>query len=212
MLSLDGSTLEVADTAPNVKAFGRPGASRGTTASPQLRFVSLVEHGTQVLVGSQLGRYRDGETTLARNVVPALGRGMLCLADRQFFGWPLWQQAAHTGADLLWRVKKNARLPCLTRWPDGSYRSVIYPSERDRRHGTHGLAVRVIEYTVAGVAEAEDRYRLVTTDLANQVVVFDNEDVTKVGGERLTFGFANGGDRHINVLLRMMNSHRRGQQ
>ncbi len=163
LLSLDGSTLDVADTIGNVKGFGRPGASRGTTAYPQLRFVSLVENGTHVLVGSQLGRYRDGETTLARNVVPALGRGMLCLADRQFFGWPLWQQAAATGADLLWRVKKNARLPCLTRWPDGSYRSVIYPSARDRRHGTHGVAVRVIEYTLAGVAEAEDRYRLVTT-------------------------------------------------
>ncbi len=163
LLSLDGSTLDVADTTGNVKGFGRPGASRGTTAYPQLRFVSLVEHGTHVLVGSQLGRYRDGETALARNVVPALVRGMLCLADRQFFGWTLWQQAADTGADLLWRVKKNARLPCLTRLPDGSYLSVIYPSERDRRHGTHGVAVRVIEYTLAGVAAAEDLYRLVTT-------------------------------------------------
>ena len=163
LLSLDGSTLDVADTTGNVKGFGRPGASRGTTAYPQLRFVSLVENGTHVLVGSQLGPYREGETTLARKVVPALGHGMLCLADRQFFGGTLWRQAAHTGADLLWRVKKNARLPCRKRWPDGSYLSVIYPSERDRRHGTHGLDVRVIEYTVAGVAEAEDLYRLVTT-------------------------------------------------
>lgn len=163
LLSLDGSTLDVADTAGNVKGFGRPGASRGTTAYPQLRFVSLVENGTHVLVGSQLGRYRDGETTLATKVVAALGPGMLCLADRQFFGWDLWAQARGTGADLLWRVKKNIRLPCLERWPDGSYRSVIYPSERHRRHGTNGVAVRVIEYTLAGVAEAEDLYRLVTT-------------------------------------------------
>jgi len=163
LLSLDGSTLDVADTAGNVKGFGRPGASRGTTAYPQLRFVSLVENGTHVLVGSQLGRYRDGETTLATKVVAALGPGMLCLADRQFFGWNLWAQARGTGADLLWRVKKNARLPCLKRWPDGSYRSVIYASERNRRHGTHGLAVRVIEYTLAGVTEAENLYRLVTT-------------------------------------------------
>jgi len=163
LLSLDGSTLDVADTAGNVKEFGRPGASRGTTAYPQLRFVSLVENGTHVLVGSQLGRYRDGETTLATKVVAALGPGMLCLADRLFFGWDLWAQARGTGADLLWRVKKNARLPCLKRWPDGSYRSVIYASERNRRHGTHGLTVRVIEYTLAGVTEAEDLYRLVTT-------------------------------------------------
>jgi hypothetical protein len=163
LLSLDGSTLDVADTAGNVKGFGRPGASRGTTAYPQLRFVSLVENGTHVLVGSQLGRYGDGETTLATKVVAALGPGMLCLADRQFFGWDLWAQARSTGADLLWRVKKNTRLPCLKRWPDGSYVSVIYPSERDRRHGAHGVAVRVIEYTLAGVAEAEALYRLVTT-------------------------------------------------
>ncbi|MEE8538578.1 MAG: IS4 family transposase [Woeseiaceae bacterium] len=163
LLSLDGSTLDVADTDGNVTGFGRPGASRGTTAYPQLRFVSLVENGTHVLVGSQLGRYADGETTLARKVVTALGPEMMCLADRQFFGWQLWQQAAHTGADLLWRVKQNTRLPCRKRLPDGSYLSVIYPSERDRRHGTHGMAVRVIEYTVAGVAKAEDLYRLVTT-------------------------------------------------
>lgn len=165
LVSLDGTTLDVADTRTNVQAFGRPGASRGTAAYPQLRFVSLVENGTHVLWGSQLGGYRDSETTLARQVVGALGAGMLCLADRQFFGTALWQQARATGADLLWRVKKNLRLPCRQRLVDGSYLSVIYPSERDRRHDTTGLVVRVIEYTLAGIADAEDRYRVVTSIL-----------------------------------------------
>lgn len=165
LMSLDGSTLDVADTADNAKAFGRPGASRGTAAYPQLRFVSLVENGTHVLVGSQLGGYRDGETTLARQVVGTLGAGMLCLADRQFFAYGLWQQARTTGADLLWRVKKNMRLPCRQRLADGSYLSVVYPSARDRRHDTAGVTVRVIEYTLAGVVDAEDRYRVVTSIL-----------------------------------------------
>ena len=40
---------------------------------------------------------------------------MLCLADRQFFGFALWQQACATGAALLWRIKKNIRLPCAKR-------------------------------------------------------------------------------------------------
>ena len=151
LVSLDGSTLDVADTADNVKAFGRPGASRGTAAYPQLRFVSLVENGTHVLVGSRPGGYRDGETTLARTVVGTLSAGMLCLADRQFFAYGLWQQARGTGADLLWRVKKNTRLPCRQPLADGSYLSVVYPSERDRRHDTYGVIVRVIEYTLAGV-------------------------------------------------------------
>src|ERR1700728_2037860 len=34
LVSLDGSTLEVADENPNEEAFGRPGASRGASAYP----------------------------------------------------------------------------------------------------------------------------------------------------------------------------------
>src|ERR1700758_1596924 len=54
LVSLDGSTFDVADERANVDAFGRPGASRGSTAYPQIRFVSLVENGTHVLFGSQM--------------------------------------------------------------------------------------------------------------------------------------------------------------
>jgi len=71
---------------------------------------------------------------------------MLCLADRNFFGYALWKQARATGADLLWRVTKIMRLACETRLPDGSYLSRIYPSERDWRHKTNGIVVRVIDY------------------------------------------------------------------
>src|SRR5206468_12141092 len=94
LVSVDGSTLEVADEAANDEAFGRPGASRGESAFPQLRFVALVENGTHVLFGARLGGFGEGETTLARAALPALRPGMLCLADRQIFGHALWQEAA----------------------------------------------------------------------------------------------------------------------
>jgi hypothetical protein len=55
LVSLDGSCLDVADTAENGAAFGRPCASRGESAFPQLRFVALVENGTHVLFGARLG-------------------------------------------------------------------------------------------------------------------------------------------------------------
>ncbi|MCX6623183.1 MAG: IS4 family transposase, partial [Acidobacteria bacterium] len=165
LVSLDGSTLDVADEEANEKAFGRPGASRGSCAYPQIRFVSLVENGTHVLFGSKMEAYATGETTLAKSVIPRLGKGMLCLADRNFFGLALWQQAQATGAELLWRVKKNMRLACEKRLPDGSYLSRIYPSERDWRHKSNGIVVRVIDYELAGVADAEPIYRLVTTIL-----------------------------------------------
>ena len=41
LVSLDGSTLDVADTKENEKAFGRPAASRGKSAYPQIRFEIL---------------------------------------------------------------------------------------------------------------------------------------------------------------------------
>jgi hypothetical protein len=162
LVSLDGSCLDVADTADNA-AFGGPGASRGESAFPQLRFVALVENGTHVLFGARLGRYADGETTLARAVLAALRPGMLCLADRQFFGYALWQAAASAGADLLWRGKHNLRLPREAVLADGSYLTTIYPSDKDRRHRTGGIRVRVVEYRLAGIAEAEPLYRLLTT-------------------------------------------------
>jgi hypothetical protein len=165
LVSLDGSTLEVADEKENVQAFGRPSASRGTSAYPQIRFVSLVENGTHVLWGTRLGDYATGEITLAQEVIVSLQKGMLCLADRNFFGFALWNQARARGADLLWRVKKNLRLPVEKPLPDGSYRSRIYASEKDRRHGTDGVVVRVIDYRLEGVADAEPLYRLVTTIL-----------------------------------------------
>jgi hypothetical protein len=170
LVSLDGSTLDIADEQANEEAFGRPGVSRGNSAYPQIRFVALVENGTHVLFGSKLDAYGTGEITLAKEVLPRLRKGMLCLADRNFFGFELWKQARATGADLLWRVKKNLRLECDKRLPDGSYLSRIYSSERDWRHKTNGIVVRVIDYQLDGVADAEPIYRLVTTILDHEKV------------------------------------------
>jgi hypothetical protein len=163
VVSLDGSTLDVADEDANDAAFGRPLAQRGKSAFPQIRFVSLVENGTHVLFGTQMGSYATSEMALAKGALPWLGPGMLCLADRYFFSFEFWQQAGATGAELLWRVRKNLHLVCEQRLADGSYLSRIYPSGQDRKRNRNGVVVRVIDYRLEGVAEAEPIYRLVTT-------------------------------------------------
>ena len=89
---------------------------------------------------------------------------MLCLADRSFFGFEMWKQAAATGADLLWRARKNNLLPCEKRLPDGSYLSRIYPSPQDQRHQRNGVVVRVIEYRLA--TTIPDHERAPATELA----------------------------------------------
>ena len=165
LVSLDGSTMDVADTPENAKSFGRPGSSRGSSAYPQVRFVSLVENGTHVLFGTEMGSCSTGEITLAKCALKQFKPGMLCLTDRNFLGYQFWKQAQATGADLLWRARKNVRLEREIELADGSYLSHIYPSTRDRRKKTNGIQVRVIEYTLKGVPGAEPLYRLVTTIL-----------------------------------------------
>jgi thymidylate kinase len=127
--------------------------------------VALLENGTHVLWAAQMGSYATDELTLAKDVLPALRKGMLCLADRFFPSYKLWQAAAQTGADLLWRTRQNAHLDVEQRLPDGSYLSRIYASTSDRRNRRNGIVVRVIDYRLKDVPGAEAIYRLITTIL-----------------------------------------------
>lgn len=163
VVALDGFTLEVPDTEANRAAFARPvSPSGGEAAYPRLRGVGLVETGTHVLFGAALDSYEKGEITLAREVVPHLRPEMLCLADRYFPGYALWEQAQKTGAQLVWRVRENIRFPVEEALPDGSYLSRFYAKWNRGRPQGEGIPVRVLEYEVLG---REERIRLVTSIL-----------------------------------------------
>ena len=169
LVSMDGTSLDVADTAENVAAFGRPGSWRGegVAAYPQLRVVALAECGTHAMFAATMGACSQGETTLARDLIGSMGPGMLVLADRGFYGFGLWDQAQRTGADLLWRTKSNHRLDVDERLDDGSYLSKLYEIANYKRRG-QGMSVRVVEYNLEdrGRPHAEaTRYRLLTTIL-----------------------------------------------
>jgi len=165
IVSVDGSTLDVADTEPNERAFGRPCVARGRAGFPKIRFATLVENGTHVLFSARVGAYTVGETTLAREVLSELAGGMVCLADRGYFRYELWELARSTGAELVWRVREKLDLPCTRRLEDGSYLSRIYPSPADRKRDQNGVDVRVVEYRLDGAKDASTLYRLLTTIL-----------------------------------------------
>lgn len=162
VMAIDGSALDVPDEKSNAKYFGYPGASRGETAFPQLRFVALAECGTHVLVNAVPGVYRDSELKLAEAVIPHVDPTMLLMADRNFYGYAFWKKCTDTGGKLLFRVKTNLRLPRERELPDGSYLSTVYPTAKDRRKRQGGIEVRVIEYALDGIDRAEPVYRLVT--------------------------------------------------
>ena len=168
LVSMDGTTIDVADTPANAGVFARAGTGRGDgSAFPQVRVVALGECGTRAVIAAVMDSYAVGEVTLAKRLVAALQPGMLCLADRGFTAHPLFSAAAATGAALLWRAKNNAVLPVLETLPDGSFVSeLVATPDKYRREDV--LAVRVVEYAI----DDEGRpgaigttYRLLTTIL-----------------------------------------------
>lgn len=164
LVTIDGTLLDVADTPKNERAFHRPGVSFGSAAYPQLRIVSLLENGTHVLFGASIGGYQTGEKTLAMKVVERIPPDALCLADRGFFGYPLWCTARETGADLLWRATSNLVLPRLRELSDGSYLTKIYPSPNHRRDDRDGVWVRVVSFEL-GPRRHKESYRLLCSIL-----------------------------------------------
>lgn len=165
VVAVDGTTLEVPDTEANREEFGLPYAERGESAFPRVRITGLVETGTHVHFAAQVGPYSRGEVTMAREIVKQLKPGMLCLADRYFYGFTLWQQARARGADLVWRVRSNIRLPCEKVLKDGSFLSRIYPPREKGRPRGEGVVVRVLEYWITNDEGKKKLYRLISTIL-----------------------------------------------
>src|SRR3954449_1518170 len=162
LVSLDGTTILVPDEPELEQRFGRPSSSRGPGAFPQARLLALMESGTHAIFAAAIGRYDTSEVALTPPLLERLRPGMLCLAG--FVGFDLWQAARAPGADLLWRVRSNQRFPCHKRLPDGSFLSRLRPSSGPRRR-ERAVVVRLIEYRLDGVPDAEPLYRLITTML-----------------------------------------------
>ena len=166
LVAVDGTCLDVADTAVNEEFFGRPGVNKGErSAFPQARLLALAECGTHAVFAATIGAYRDAESTLIVDLLSALTPGMLVLADRGFFSYRLWHNASETGADLLWRVSTGSNGPSpvhVEDLPDGSWLAHLR-SAKDR-HGEPMLA-RIIDYTLDDGRDNPTVYRLVTTML-----------------------------------------------
>jgi hypothetical protein len=165
LMAVDGSCMDVADESGNAAYFGYPASSRGDSAFPQARVLCLVECGTHVVTAASIAPYETSEQAMAADLLPAkLAPDMLVMADRNFYGFKLWEQACASGAKLLWRVKSNLILEVEEALPDGSYLSTVYDS-KDRQRKS-GVKVRVIDYTLVDSATpVQDSYRLVTNIL-----------------------------------------------
>ena len=150
VVSVDGTTTDVPDSAKNAAFFGRPCNQSRDGAFPQARWLAAAESGTGSLLGAAIGRYGDGEQTLALDLLGCFGPGMLVLADRQFLSWSLARAVLATGAHILWRASASFALRPVKVLADGTYLAELKPP---RKSDGPPVTVRVIEYTVHTTAE-----------------------------------------------------------
>ncbi len=119
-----------------------------------------MECGTHAVFAAATGPLSLHEQQLIPALLGRLEPGTLLMADRGITGFELWKAASGTGADLLWRVRKNVVLPFIEAFEDGSYLSeIVATSDRGRRDPAR---IRVIEYTLGREGD-ETVYRLITT-------------------------------------------------
>jgi hypothetical protein len=167
MVAIDGTCLDLADTAANEAFFGRPGAGRGERAAfPQARVLALAECGTHAVLAAEAAPLSSSENALAGPLIErAVTAADMLLADRGFFSNALWARARATGADLLWRVKTGSRGPKpvpVRELADGSWIG------RLRLPGTDlpgPIEVRVVDYEIDDGRANPTRYRLLTSIL-----------------------------------------------
>ncbi len=167
VISVDGSTTDVPDSPPNVAFFHRPSTTGRDGAFPQVRWVAAAESGTGALAGAAFGPYTCGEQTLALDLLPCFGPGMLVLADRNFLSWSLARDVLATGAHILWRASASFTLRPLKVLRDGTCLAQLKPP---RKADGPPVTVRVIEYTVhttvaGGGGEASSEVFCLVTDL-----------------------------------------------
>jgi len=198
MLAIDGTTFDVADSDVNDDWFGRPGVNKGErSAFPQARMVAVAECGSHAILDAEIGPYTTPENTLARPLLDRLGPGVVLLADRGFCGFPLWQRAAATGADLVWRASSVMKPRHIETLSDGTWLAELKPGGNARRN-TAGVTIRVLEYSIDDGRDTSGPFRLFTT-------LVDPEEVS---AEDLAYAYAQRWE--IESVFDELKTHQRG--
>jgi hypothetical protein len=125
LMAIDGFEVDVPDTRDNAEEFGYSGSGETRSAFPKIRVVAMAECGTHAMVAAEVEGCNVSETALAERLYGRLQHDQLLTADRNFYSFEAWCQAARTGAQLLWRAPTQLRLPVMRSLEDGSYLSVI---------------------------------------------------------------------------------------
>lgn len=159
---VDGTTIRVPDTPDNEEAFGRPGASRGEAAYPQVRLVALMALRSHVVRAAEFGPYLGkgaGEQTLAEALRPSIPENSVTVFDKGFMNYgALWKlhhdaDGAPTTRHFLIRAKKNLKFKTSVDYGPGDALVEVSMSPQSRRQDPtlpEKMRLRVVCYQVKG--------------------------------------------------------------
>jgi hypothetical protein len=164
-MALDSTILNVPDTPLNVRAFGKPGCSRGQSAWPQARVVALSECATHAICDAGVWRHDFDERAAGHRLLRSVGEGTLLLWDRGFHSFDHVEATLARGSKLLGRLPSTLKPKVCRTLGDGRQLVWLQPADYWRRKGGERILVRLIRYTLEDPNRAGHRieHRLITS-------------------------------------------------
>jgi hypothetical protein len=108
----DGTTLTLADTKANQKAFPQPSSQKEGLGFPLMRLVALLSLATGAVTGLAYGRYQGkqtGELALVHGLLARLHQGDILVADRYYCAYVLLALLRGRDIDALVRLHGNRK-------------------------------------------------------------------------------------------------------
>jgi Insertion element 4 transposase N-terminal/Transposase DDE domain len=137
LYGIDGTTLRVPDSLQNWEAFGGQcgNGTRGGSAYPQVRLVTLMTLRSHLLANTYFGPYGTGETTYADGFWAEMPDHSLMIGDRNFLILDDLCALSRSGQDKHWLVpaKSTTRLRRVQRLGKNDWLVEVELSEQTRK-------------------------------------------------------------------------------
>jgi hypothetical protein len=184
LLAIDGTCLDLFDSAANRQHFGTARNARGSHR-PQARMTMLQMPLTRMPLRYELEPLAVGEVTMAGRLAEAVGAGDLVLLDAGYWSYGLFWRLAHQHACFAIRLRQGPKFKTLRRL--GPKETLVRWTPKDSRGQWRALGLpksmelRVIRYRVPGyrptaiVTNVLDPARLSREDWVRLAVEADEE-------------------------------------
>ena len=147
---LDGQVTAIARTSSNLDTFGPTGNGEGELHYPRIRIVAAHKLTSGLASEVAIGDWHESEVGLAGELLGAIPKGALLVADRGFYRPTFLDKAMSRGLDVLVRLKDPHGSKLLGSDEATVEKRITWETKTHREDGTKiNLSGRIIKYTTA---------------------------------------------------------------